>query len=232
MCGRYTQAADLREIVTNLGVQQVISSLLEPRYNIAPTQPIVAVSQIGQHRQLDLFSWGLQLTWNNFAPTPSNLINARIETVTQKPSFREAAKYRRCLIPASGWYEWQSTVLSAGKKQPYYFSAPSQPVLAFAGIYEIGESNQKSAAIITQPANHVVAAVHDRMPLILTPEFFDAWLDPSQTDSQLAVAVAATAKSPSLSSHPVSAAVNAASAQGPQLIEPAPPEPTQPALFQ
>jgi putative SOS response-associated peptidase YedK len=105
-------------------------------------------------------------------------------------------------------------------------------VLAFAGIYEIGETNQKSAAIITQPATQVVAAVHDRMPLILTPEFFDAWLDPSQTDRQLAVAVAATAKSPSLSSHPVSAAVNAASAQGPQLIEPSPPEPTQPALFQ
>lgn len=232
MCGRYTQAADLKEVVTNLEVQQVIASLLEPRYNIAPTQQIMAVSQHGKQRQLDLFSWGLKLTWNNFAPTPSSLINARIESVTQKPSFREAAKYRRCLIPASGWYEWQSTVLSAGRKQPYYFSAPNQPVLAFAGIYEIGAANQKSAAIITQPANQIVAVVHDRMPLILTAEFFDAWLDPNQTDSQLAIAAAAAAKPPSLNSHPVSAAVNSARSQGPALIEPAQPEPTQPALFE
>lgn len=231
MCGRYTAVADLREVVTTLGIDEVIEAINQPQYNIAPTQPIAAVTQVGNSRQLDVFSWGLQPNWTKSSIAPSNLINARIESVTVKPSFREAAKHRRCLIPASGWYEWQSTIKSAGKKQPYYFYSVEQPVLAFAGIYETDETGVKSAAIITQPANPIVGLVHDRMPLILSEAFFDAWLDPELTNSEIAVAEARTAAPPNLLGHPVTTEVNLARAQGAHLILPTEPEPTQPALF-
>lgn len=231
MCGRYTAVADLSEIVTSLGVDEVIAALEQPQYNIAPTQMIAAVKQYVDRRQLDLFSWGLQLSWANSQMSPSNLINARVESVTTKPSFREAAKYRRCLIPASGWYEWQSTIQSAGKKQPYYFFSPDLPVLAFAGIYEVHEKEVKSAAIITQDANSVVSPIHDRMPLILDKSQFDAWLDPELTDSEIAVASALSSKPPALTGYPVSPKVNSAKAQGADLIAPSKPEPTQPSLF-
>lgn len=231
MCGRYTAVADLREVVTTLGVEQVLAAAEAPQYNIAPTQQIAVVRQVESVRQLDLFSWGLKLNWANSSLTPSNLINARVESVTQKPSFREAAKFRRCLIPASGWYEWQSTVLTAGKKQPYYFYSNELPVLAFAGIYEITESGEFSAAIITQDANEIVGPIHDRMPLILSSEFFADWLDPSLTNSSEIVAIARTAAPPALRGHAVTTEVNSARAQGPHLIAPTDPEPTQPALF-
>jgi putative SOS response-associated peptidase YedK len=232
MCGRYTEVSDLKEVVTALGVDEVIASLTEPRYNIAPTQLIVAVSARDKVRELDLFNWGLQPNWGGTTPPPSSLINARVESITEKPSFREAVKYRRCLIPASGWYEWQSTIQTAGRKQPYYFFSEQQPILAFAGIYEVAADNTKTAAIITQPANEVVAKVHSRMPLILSLDFFAAWLDPTQTNSKLAVEIARVALTPQLVSHPVSPAVNSARAQGSELILPSKPEPTQPALFE
>lgn len=231
MCGRYTAAADLREVVIALGVDEVIEAIDQPQFNIAPTQLINVVRQVGMSRQLDLFSWGLQPNWTKSSITPSNLINARIESVTLKPSFREAAKHRRCLIPASGWYEWQSTIKSAGKKQPYYFYSAEQPVLAFAGIYETDETGVKSAAIITQPANPVVGEVHDRMPLIISESFFDAWLDPELTNSAVAVATARSAVTPILLGHPVTTEVNSARAQGAHLMVPTEPEPTQPELF-
>lgn len=229
MCGRYTAVADLREVVSVMGVDEVIASIDEPKYNIAPTQEVTAVIESDGIRKLDLFTWGLVLPWSKLAP--SNLINARVESVTQKPSFREAIRYRRCLIPASGWYEWQSTVLSARKKQPYYFYAKSNEVLAFAGIYEIDERSEKSFAIITQPANEVISPVHDRMPLILHSSIFSDWLDARQDDGELAVSLARSSKLPDLLGHTVSTEVNSARAQGSQLILPSTPEPTQPELF-
>lgn len=232
MCGRYTAVADLREVVTALGVDEVVAAISEPQFNIAPTQSISVVRQSGAVRNLDLFIWGLQPNWFKANALPSSLINARVESVTVKPSFREAAKYRRCLIPASGWYEWQSTVKSAGKKQPYYFFSNDQPVLAFAGIFEINQDGAKSVAIITQPANEVIGQVHDRMPLILSQSFFEAWLDPDLTDSEIAVAAVRGAKPPNLLGHAVTTEVNSARAQGRHLILPADPEPTQPALFE
>lgn len=231
MCGRFTAVADLREVVTTLGVDEVLAAMEAPRYNIAPTQPIVAVRQHKNSRELDLFSWGLKLSWANQQQAPSNLINARVESVTEKPSFREAVRYRRCLIPASGWFEWQSTVQTAGKKQPYYFFSDQAPVLAFAGIYEVSEVGELSAAIITQDANEVVGQIHDRMPLILSSDYFSDWLDPELTNSEEIVGDARTATPPQLRSHPVSTEVNSARTQGPQLIMPAQPEPTQPGLF-
>ncbi|MBM3691117.1 MAG: SOS response-associated peptidase [Actinobacteria bacterium] len=229
MCGRYTAIADLREVVTAMGVDEVIASIGEPRYNIAPTQEVSAVIESAGVRQLDLFTWGLVLPWSKLAP--SNLINARVESVTQKPSFREAIRYRRCLIPATGWYEWQSTVLSARKKQPFYFHSNSSNILAFAGIYVINEKAEKSFAIITQPANEVVIAIHDRMPLILDSSGFSDWLDPDQKDGDLAVVQARATKLPQLVGYAVSTEVNSARAQGTQLILPSTPEPTQPELF-
>lgn len=231
MCGRYTAVADLREVVTTLGVDEVLAAMETPRYNIAPTQPIAAVRQRKNSRELDLFSWGLKLSWANQQQTPSNLINARVESVTEKPSFREAIRYRRCLIPASGWYEWQSTVQTAGKKQPYYFFSDQTPVLAFAGIYEESDSGELSAAIITQDANELVGQIHDRMPLILSSNYFADWLDPELTNSEEIAGYARTAKPPQLRTHSVSTEVNSARSQGPQLILPAQPEPTQPGLF-
>jgi putative SOS response-associated peptidase YedK len=229
MCGRYTAVADLREVVTTLGVDEVIAALDEPRFNIAPTQQVSAVIQNDNHRQLDLFSWGLQLPWTKLAP--SNLINARIESVTEKPSFREAIRYRRCLIPASGWYEWQSTMQSAGRKQPFYFYSKTTPVLAFAGIYELAEDNSKSLAIITQSADEVVSPIHDRMPFILSNRDFSTWLDPNLTDGEFVLKKLGNVKPPALLGHAVSTEVNSARSQGAHLIAPSKPQPAQPTLF-
>ena len=152
-----------------------------PRYNIAPTQPVPVIRQNSKEpvRELSLMRWGLIPSWSKDSSTAASMINARAETASTKPAFRDALKSRRCLIPADGFYEWKRD----GKtKQPYCFEVNEGELFAFAGIWDRWRdpSGQwvKSCSILTTTPNAVTSAVHDRMPAILDPDAYDMWLDP------------------------------------------------------
>lgn len=162
MCGRFTLTAPAA-IGAAFGV--AISGELAPRYNIAPTQPILVVRRRDGGRELTTLRWGLRPAW---ASAP--MINARVETVATKPSFREAFHHRRCLVPADGFYEWQR---ADGRKLPYYLHPTPAHLLAFAGLW-----TDDAVAILTGPADEVVAPIHDRMPLVVPATDYAAWLDP------------------------------------------------------
>lgn len=231
MCGRYAASNDLAEISSEFAIEQVLAGLPEPRYNIAPTLPIAVVLDLKSKRSLDVMSWGLVPHWAESGEINSNLINARIETIVSKPSFRDAVRYRRCVIPASGWFEWQTTLKSVGKKQPYYFQPESGRLLAFAGIYEIWQGHLKTAAIITTDANSSVAPIHDRMPVLLSKENIAHWLDEQNTDSGLAVAQLTDRTEIKLKSFPVTTDLNNVRNQGVHLLQPVSTPATQPTLF-
>jgi len=187
MCGRYTLRANSHDLT------EVFAALNEiewtPRYNIAPTQTVVAVRQPdkGKGRELVRMRWGLIPSWAKDMKIGSNLINARADTVATKPSFRSAFKKRRCLIATDGFYEWQA-VPGQKTKQPYHIGVKKVPVFAFAGLWENWEDPEgkpiESCAIITTDANEVMAKVHNRMPVILDPADYDEWLDREQQDPE------------------------------------------------
>ncbi len=174
MCGRFSLYASQSEIETELGVE--LAEAPAPRYNIAPGQPILAVRWTGSARQGLPFRWGLIPAWAKDPKIGSRLINARSETVAEKPSFRVAVRERRCLLPANGFFEWSS---GAGKR-PFYFLRGDSRLCVFAGLWETWRapdgSRLASCTILTTRANSVVAPVHERMPVILEPECFSGWL--------------------------------------------------------
>lgn len=176
MCGRFDLVAEGEEIATLFDL--AVRPNLAPRYNIAPTQPVLAIfRQNRQERELTHFRWGLIPSW---AKEPSmNLINARAETVAEKPSFRSAFKRRRCLIPATGFFEWQKV---GKKKQPVRIVPSAESLFVFGGIWEYWQgadgSELMSCAILTTAANETIRPIHDRMPIFITPADFDLWLDP------------------------------------------------------
>jgi putative SOS response-associated peptidase YedK len=178
MCGRYTlrvSPAELAEIFETLRTIE-----WSPRYNIAPTQTVVAVRQGEQGRELARVRWGLIPSWAKDAKIGNNLINARADGVATKPSFRHAFKKKRCLIPVDGFYEWQ-VVPGQKTKQPFHIGLQDAPVFAFAGLWESWTDPEgkpvESSSIITTDANEAMAAVHNRMPVILDPKDYDEWLD-------------------------------------------------------
>jgi len=178
MCGRFTLHHDADTVVERFGVQ---GSLFEvtPRYNIAPTQAVAAITGHGPtaERLLEPLHWGLVPFWAKDTSMASKLINARSETVHEKPSFKHALTRRRCLIPADGFYEWDRTT-----KQPLHFQVRGGELFAIAGLYEEWQSPDgsplRTCTLLTTAANELVGRVHERMPVILqTPEAEAAWLD-------------------------------------------------------
>jgi putative SOS response-associated peptidase YedK len=186
MCGRFTLFSPPRELQRFFGTPPPSFEIL-PNYNVAPTQEIPVIIQNEDGRHLKKRHWGLVPFWAKDISIGSGMINARLETVTSKPAFRAALKQRRCLIPADGFYEWFG---KAGNKQPYYFCLPSNEPLAFAGLWEVWENKNtaaepilyKSCTIITTDASDSVKDIHNRMPLILKPEFYGEWLDPENKE--------------------------------------------------
>jgi len=156
-----------------------------PRYNIAPTQPVAVVRQNPKEpvRELSLMRWGLIPSWAKDSTVAAQMINARSETASTKPAFRDALKFRRCLIPADGFYEWMRTGKS---KQPYCFEVNEGELFAFAGIWDRWKNPtgnwMKTCSILTTTPNAVTAPVHDRMPVILDSYGYDLWLDPGMKD--------------------------------------------------
>ena len=186
MCGRYFLHSNLDQL-TELFGELAGDVRLMPRYNIAPSQPVPIIREDAQGtRHIALVRWGLIPSWSSEPDSKFNLINARAETVAEKPAFRTAYRYRRCLIPADGFYEWQKT--SDKHKQPYCFRREDGKPMALAGIWESWQapdgSELESCAILVTAANSVVAPVHDRMPVILPETSFSPWLDRHQQRPQ------------------------------------------------
>lgn len=184
MCGRYTLTTPAELIAEVFEVEE--SAGLEPRYNIAPTQeaPIVRISRRSGGRALRPARWGLIPYWADDPAIGNRMINARAESAAEKPAFRDALRRRRCLVPADGFYEWQRR--GRGPKQPYHVRLEDGSPFGFAGLWERWrrgpEDWVESFTILTTEASPRVAPIHDRMPLVLAPDHFAAWLDPQVDD--------------------------------------------------
>lgn len=192
MCGRYNLIATGQQIMDHFRLLSLPAH--NPDYNIPPGQKILAVVQLedGSNGAVNLH-WGLIPSWAKDRAISSRLINARAETLTEKPSFKKAYRHRRCLIPATGFFEWHAT--EAGK-QPYHIYRQDKGVFAFAGIWEHWEHDQEtvySCSIITAAANSKMAPIHDRMPVIIMPDDYTRWLDKKNTAVEIADFLAADA---------------------------------------
>jgi putative SOS response-associated peptidase YedK len=196
-----------------------------PRYNVAPTQPIPVVRLVDRKRSFALVRWGFLPAWVKDPKMFSLLVNARGESVLDKPSFRNAMRRRRCLVPADGFYEWR-TVRPGAPKRPYFVRPKSGGPVAFAGLWEtwIGPNGEEidTAAIVTTQANRTLAAVHDRMPVVIEPQAFNLWLDCANVDATTAAALVAPAAEDLFECYEISPAVNRVANDSAQLIEPAP----------
>jgi putative SOS response-associated peptidase YedK len=219
MCGRYTLISAPQAIRALFRYEELPN--FPPRHNIAPTQPVMIVRLKDGKREAALVRWGLLPSWVKDPREFSLLINARGESVLDKPAFRAAMRRRRCLIPADGFYEWPQ---HGGAKRPHYIRQRSGEPMAFAGLWETwtgpnGEE-METAAIVTTSANRLLVPIHNRMPVIVPPEAFDFWLDPN-VDGVTAAALIGPAPEDLLEVYPVSNAVNRVANDMPQLIEPA-----------
>jgi putative SOS response-associated peptidase YedK len=181
MCGRFTLAATPDQIEEAFP-DVVVPSQMSPHFNIAPTQPIAVIPNDGRNA-LDFFVWGLIPSWAKDPAIGNRMINARGETLGEKPSFRAAYKRRRCLIVTDGFYEWVK-IPGQKAKQPHYITLADQKPFAFAGLWEQWYSPDgseiKSATIITTNPNEMMAKLHNRMPVILDPADYDRWLTPAE----------------------------------------------------
>ena len=219
MCGRYTLTSSPEALRTLLRYAEQPN--FPPRYNIAPTQPIPIVRLVEGQRHFALVRWGLLPSWVKDPKTFTLLINARGESAAEKPAFRAAMKRRRCLIPADGFYEWQA---AGERKRPFYVHAKSGKPLAFAGLWETwtGPNGEEleTAAIVTTHANRTLAAIHERMPVIVPEEAFDLWLNCAEVDAKTAEALIQPAPDNLLEAYEISTAVNRTANDNPKLLEP------------
>ncbi len=225
MCGRYTSARGRQELIDYFDIDEDEAGELAPDFNVAPTKPVPVVLT-REVRELHVARWGLVPSWAKDPSVGARMINARFESVHEKPAFRRAFAKRRCIVPADGYYEWQT--LEGGAKQPHYISRADGGVLAMAGLYEMwrprGSDDEwlLSCTIITTEATDDVGRVHDRMPMIVESDRFGAWLDPALTGSDEARSLLRPAAVGLLESHRVSTAVNKVQNNGHELVEPLP----------
>jgi putative SOS response-associated peptidase YedK len=218
VCGRYTLKAPREAIAEAFDLANVPQLL--PRFNIAPPQPVpvVRLDPTSGERSLAFLQWGLIPSWADDPAIGNRLINARADTVAEKPAFRSAFKKRRCLVPADGFYEWKRE----NGKTPYYFRLKDESPFAFAGLWERwekGDEPLESCTLITCAANGVVGAVHNRMPVILKPDDYTRWLDSEQPRAEVLVRLLAPLPDDWLAAHPVGKLVNNPSHEDPRCIE-------------
>lgn len=220
MCGRFTLRPDAKSLQQMF--QLLLLPELEPRYNIAPTQPVLVIRDPaeGDGHQADMLQWGLVPWW---APDPkigNRLINAHAESAIEKRSFKQALLKRRCLVVADGWYEWQK---GPARKQPFLFEFPDRRPFAFAGLWERWEKGAEpleTCTILTTEAAKSKADIHDRMPLVLNPAVYDAWLDPTVQEPERILPLLAPWGIEQVERHPVSTWVNNPRHEGPMCAEP------------
>ena len=225
MCGRY--AATLPPEMMQELFRLLDKVEMPPRYNIKPTEPILAVWETHGERRGHLARWGLVPSWVKDPREFPLLINARAEGMADKPAFRDAVKWRRCVVPADGYYEWMKG--EDGSKQPYFIYAADGRTMAFAGLYATwsGPEGQQidSAAIVTVDPSLDISGVHDRMPAVLwETDAIDAWLDTEHVPPEMAAALITTPRAGAMAYHMVGKAVGRSDAEGPELIRPLTPD--------
>lgn len=220
MCGRYASTLPPELMVELFKLLKSID--LVPRYNIAPTQPIAAIWEAHGRREANFARWGLVPGWVKDPREFPLLVNARVETMAEKPAFRDALKHGRCIIPASGYYEWHTNPDKS--KQPYYITMQDGRPMALAGVYSswMGPNGEEidSVATITVPTNNQLSKIHHRMPAILRGEEIDAWLNVREVRATEAAQLAMPVEDGALKFHPVSTRVNSARDDDAGLIEP------------
>jgi putative SOS response-associated peptidase YedK len=223
MCGRY-RLSRRKEILAEHMDTDFDELDWEPRYNIAPTQPVPVVRRVSSDssRQATMLRWGLIPSWAADSKVAAQNINARSETAASKPSFRDPLRKQRCLIPADGFYEWKR---AAKVKQPFCFEVGNGVIFAFAGLWDAwrGQDGQflETCAILTTTPNELLADVHDRMPVILPAEQYGFWLDPAMQDVERAVSLLKPLDASQMRKFAVSTRVNVVSNDGPECSAPA-----------
>jgi putative SOS response-associated peptidase YedK len=244
MCGRYASSRSTDDLVDAFEIDRVDDSTsLEPDFNVAPTKDVYVVvtrapgESAEPVRRLRTARWGLVPFWAKDPAIGNRMINARVETIAEKPAFRRAFQARRALIPADGYYEWYQTsqLTRAGKpvKQPFFIHPPDGSGLAMAGLYEIWRDKSVTdpdapgaflwtVTIITTSAEDALGRIHDRMPMLVEPERYAEWLDPTIDDPEQLRDLLVPAAPGRLEAYPVSKEVNRVANNGPQLVEPLP----------
>ncbi len=222
MCGRFTltvDPADLQEAFPWLAIPEGA----RPRFNIAPTQPVAVVPNTGENR-LDFYTWGLIPSWAKDPEIGNRLINARAETLAEKPSFRTAFRRRRCLILADGFYEWRLNP-DGKSKTPMYIRLASGKPFAFAGLWELWNSSDGSqiysTTIITTQPNALMQSIHNRMPVILPPETYARWLEPAERKPKELTDLLQPFPAEAMTAYSVSRLVNSPDNDRPECIQPA-----------
>jgi len=220
MCGRYASSRPVDDLLVRFDVPEPPEEVLPPSWNVAPTDPVYVVLQREQRRQLRVVRWGLVPSWAKDAKGGARMINARRETVTEKPAFRSAYARRRCLVPADGYFEWQK---QGTHKQPWYLSAREREPLAMAGLYEVWRDGQGpwlwTCTVVTTEAADEHGDIHDRTPLLVPEQDWARWLDPELDDPGSDLLVPGTPGV--LDAWPVGTAVGNVRNNGPELVLPA-----------
>ena len=250
MCGRYASSRKPEDLVEEFEIRtSKVDEALAPDYNVAPTKPVYAVLERPPHReddepaepperQLRVLHWGLIPSWAKDPAIGNRMINARIETLAEKPAFKRALKKRRCLLPADGYYEWYPTeqLGKSGKplKQPFFIRPKDHGILAMAGLYEIWRDPDRAeddpdrfrwtCTVLTTQAEDAVGHIHDRMPLMVERDRWGAWLDPTVSGRDDLLSLLVPAAPGRLEAYPVSTDVNNVRNNGPELAEPIPAE--------
>ena len=239
MCGRYAASRSPDDLVEEFEVEERPEQVLPASYNVAPTQDVYAVVERPPRgepdaeptRALHVVRWGLVPSWAKDPSIGNRMINARMETVAEKPAFRRAFAKRRCLLPADGYYEWYGE--TKGKKQPFFIRPADGGVLAMAGLYELWKDPNAAegedpwlwtCTVLTTSAPDDLGRIHDRMPLLVEPKRYAEWLDPTRDDPDELAALLVPAAPGRLSAFPVSTEVNNVRNNGPHLVEPIPVE--------
>lgn len=232
MCGRYVAADDPHYLAQLFEATETDIAVLPPNYNVAPTQQVYVVDELSGQRQLRIVNWGLVPKWAKDSSGAARLINARSDTVAQKPSFRQAFAATRCLIPVTGWYEWQTVgVDEKAPKQPFYIHGANTPTLAIAGLLEAWKQPEtgqwlRTSSIITTDASSDIAQVHIRMPVLLEKSEWATWLNPAigktSDDLELLQSYLHPAPLGTVVIDKVATAVNSIRNNGPEMITPIP----------
>jgi len=219
MCGRYYLNTSKKKLAEHFHIADAADIPdIPPRFNVAPSQNIPVVRQSEKGREVTMMRWGLLPSWSEDAKAKFSMINARAETVAEKPAYRAAFKKRRCLIPASGFYEWQPSTTG---KQPYVIRRKDEGILALAGIWEHWEGGGEvieSCSIIVTAANTLMAPLHDRMPVILAPDTYSEWLRTEAQSTNHLQGMLIPYPLDDLEAYPVSKRVNKPDNDGPDLI--------------
>jgi putative SOS response-associated peptidase YedK len=220
MCGRFTLTSDPNTLQQAFP-EFIVPDQMAPHYNIAPTQPVAVVANDGS-RKVDFFVWGLIPFWAKDPKIGNRMINARAETLGEKPSFRTPYRRRRCLILADGFFEWKRPT-GAGAKIPYYIRMESGEPFAFAGLWENWQSPDgseiKSCTIITTEPNDLVRKLHNRMPVILPPKAYDEWLDPEERAPETLDYLLTSFPAVEMMAYPISTLVNSPGNDYPEILQ-------------